>query len=230
MKLRFTAAVVLVSSAAAILAALAASCSSPYRDKPDPALGPGSGGSREESLFSPKIDEQGEGILDFETSDPAYLGPKGYTLWSLKADPQAEFSSRRVLAVKLGGYGATGFGLVFCHRDSEVPAEEAMLVAMINAEQEYIVGEAKGAVFAPLAGWAPSTALKRGYGQANEIRVELDRSTGFFTLILNGIEACEFAPSDPSYELGGGNGYIAVISPREDFPASPVHIVFKELP
>jgi len=223
-------AVAILCLAITALSILGCSCASPYPDNADHRADPNPDGGREESLFSPRTDEGGEPFLEFETSDPAYLCPRGYTLWSLKADPQTEFASRRVLACKLGGYGATGFGLVFCHRAAEDPDEETMLVALINIEQEYIVGEARGAAFAPLVEWTSSTALKRGYAQENEIRVELDRTTRFFSLYLNGIYACEFTTSSPEYELGGGNGYIAVISPRDKFPASPVHIAFKELP
>lgn len=219
-----------LAEAIALIALAGLSCSSPYRGESPSPVDPGTGGNREESLFEARIDGAGEAFLDFETSDAGYLSPRGYTLWSLKAEPQAEFASRRVLAGKLSGYGATGFGIVLCHREAEDPGMESMLVAMINIEQEYIVGEARGAAFFPLVEWTSSTALKRGYAQENAISVDLDRRTRFFSLYLNGIHACDFTPSSPEYELGGGNGYIAVVSPREEFPASPVHIVFKELP
>lgn len=228
MKARQKAISAFVFHVVAIVAVCACSCSSPYRSAPEHRPEDGPVATREESLFAPRTGGQGERLVDFETSDVAYLSPDGHTLWSLNAGLQDVFATRRVSAAKLSGFGATGFGIVFCHHTSPRPSDETMLVVMINIEQEFIVGEAKGSFFSPLVEWTTSSALKRGYGQTNELIVRIDPETRLFSLFLNGIKACDFAPSDPKYDLGGGNGYIVVLSQRENFPSAPVHVVFTE--
>lgn len=216
---------------AALLSGLAiqSSCSSPHRDAIDLPDDAGGGGHREESLFDIETDGQGREVLNFETADAAYLSPRGYTLWALKAPYQESFESRSVMLDKISGNESAGFGLVFCHRAADEASEETMLIAMINADQEYILGQAYGGAFYPLVEWTKTPYLKKGFHQENRIGIDLNRITREFTLTANGTELCSFTPNDPEYELGGGNGYIAVISPRESFPSTPVHVVFHEI-
>jgi len=157
---------------------IACACSSPYSNPgTGDAESPSGSGSEVESLFVPSIDGSGAAIFDFETSDSAYLGDNGYTLWALKAASQPAFTSRTVSLDKLSGNAAAGFGIVFCRHPSLSPSDETMLVAMINAQQEYIVGEAGGSIFTEIVPWTPSTFLKQGYNQTNIIGVSLDPAT-----------------------------------------------------
>jgi hypothetical protein len=208
---------------------IACSCSPPSSN-PNPGSGDtgslGGSGSEVESLFVPSIDGSGAAFFDFETSDSAYLGDKGYTLWAFKAEPQAPFTSRTVSVDKLSGNPAAGFGIVFCRQPSF--SGETMLVAMINAQQEYIVGEARGSIFTEIGPWTHSTYLKQGYNQTNILGLSLDAATRKFTLSLNGNPVPAFSALEPGYPLSGDNGYIAVISPFEKFPANPVRITYKE--
>jgi hypothetical protein len=215
----------------AIALALVCSCSSPY---PDPQAGKGGsgsqggGGAEAESLFVSSTDSSGAAAVYFRTSDAAYISDNGYTLWSLKAADQSPFVSRTVVLNKQSGDPGAGFGIVFCRHGASSIADETMLVAMIDTEQEYIVGEAIGSSFTAIVPWTSSPYLKRGYNQANAMSVSLDRMTRVFTLFINGERVKTFSAIEPGYDLSGGNGYIAVISPRDDFPTTPVCIAYIE--
>jgi len=212
----------------ALIAAALLSCSPPYHDPTDINLDPGSGGQVEETLFVETSAQGGDPLVEFETADSAYLSSYGYTLWSLKGPQADEFTSRSVMVNKISGEAAAGYGVLFCQHAASDPNDETMLIVMINTQQEYIVGEALGGTFSRLVDWTYCSALNQGYNQENIIQVDLDRPTRTFTLRLNGNEVNTFTPSDPQYDLGGGSGYIVVISPRESFPGTPVHVLFQE--
>jgi hypothetical protein len=174
------------------------------------------------SLFA--ASDSDPSLVEFETNDDAYLTERGYTLWALKAAAQDPFDSRMVVLNKAGGCDEAGYGLVFCHGSRG----ERMLVAMINAKREYIVGEAAGSEFATIVPWTACSRLKGGYNQDNVIGLKLDAASRRFALSINGDEVCSFAAIEPDYGLGGGNGYLVVISPRDRFPDTPVSVSFRE--
>jgi hypothetical protein len=215
------------SSLHALAFFLACACSSPYDAPPSRAGDPGDSMEEADTLFVSSTDPS---TFDFETNDRAYIADEGYTLWALKAGPQSPFVSRRVVLDKLDGNLGAGYGIVFCHHATGSAASETMLVAMIDAQQEYIVGEAVGSNFKAIIPWTKSPHLKYGYDQANTISVSLDGDTRVFTLLLNDDDAnpIRFSAIEADYDLRGGNGYIAVISPRDSFPNTPVHITYQE--
>jgi hypothetical protein len=175
-------------------------------------------------------DPDSAGCFIFQTNDPAWWGPYGYTLWTLTGPPLSQFVSRQVEANKVSGDGVAGYGMVFCHYDTGEPAVgETMLVAMINTQQEFIVGEVTGASFSEIVPWTESEYLHRGYDQANVMKVTYDAEAKEFALFLNTVEAARFRDDNvPFHDAGGGNGYIVVISPRDNFPYDPVHVIFQE--
>ena len=104
-----------------------------------------------------------------------------------------------------------------------------MLVAMINTQREFIVGEVTGVSFSEIVPWTESGYLRMGYDQANVMKVTYDPGEKEFSLFLNGGLAAHFRDdSGPFHDAGGGNGYIVVISPRDDFPHDSVHVIFQE--
>jgi hypothetical protein len=218
----------------ALALACLCACSSPCTDRPKEGGGSGDQDAADplsaevESLFTPSTDSSGNAFFDFETRDSAYITDRGYTLWALRAAPQDPFVSRTVVLNKLGGNPSAGYGLVFCSRRADAHADETMLVAMIDAQQEYAIGEAVGSTYRPIVSWTYSPLLKLGYGQANELGLSLDGETRVFTLSINGEAVAEFSPMENDYYCGGGNGYLAVISPEDDFPRNPVHIIYQE--
>jgi hypothetical protein len=200
---------------------------------PGSGSGPAVGGTngdvlQVDDLFTADPDSPGHFI--FQTNDPAYWGPYGYTLWTLAGAPLSPFVSRQVVVNKVSGDGAAGYGMVFCHYDSGKPnIGETMLVAMIDTQKEFIVGEVTGADFSEIVPWTESAYLSRGYNQANVMKVTYDAGEKEFALFLNDGMAARFRDdSGPFHDAGGGNGYIVVISPRDNFPHSPVHVIFQE--
>ena len=171
--------------------------------------------------------EDPPGTTVLQTNDSALWGPYGTTLWALRGGGQTPFVSREATASKVSGDGSAGFGLVFCHYDTGDPLlGETMLVVMINTRQEFIVGEVVGTSFRELIPWTTTTALRLGHGQGNVLRVE--QAGGEFRLLANGVEVATFRDDDPPTQAGGADGYLVVISPLDDFPAVPVHVVFEE--
>jgi hypothetical protein len=194
-----------------------------------PAVGGNDGGVlKVDDLFAADPDLPGRSI--FKTNDPAYWGPYGYTLWTLAGTPLSPFISRQVQVNKVSGDGAAGYGMVFCHYDTGDPfVGETMLVAMIDTQREFIVGEVTGASFSEIVPWTESEYLRTGYNQSNVMKVAYDAGEREFALFLNGGEAARFRDDNgPFHDAGGGNGYIVVISPRDEFPLAPVHVIFQE--
>jgi hypothetical protein len=207
---------------------VACACSSPYPDPEPGPVGPENPIAQVDNLFN--VSPTDPALFDFETNESAYISDFGYTLWALKAGPQSPFVSRTVVLNKISGSSLTaGYGIVFCHHASGSAADERMLVVMINAKQEYIVGEAVGSSFSVIVPWTTSTYLNLGYQQDNAISVSLDSGTRVFSLAINGVSAVKtFSAMESDYDLNGGNGYLAVIVPQEKFPSVSVHITYKE--
>ena len=190
----------------------------------------------EDTLAGPVVEqsslfvEQEDGSYLFTTNDPAYWGPNGYTVWALPCLPQVTFTQRDVLLAKQSGNTYAGFGLVFCQYDTGDPAlGETMLVVMINTQQQYSVGEATGSQYTAYTNptWIQDPILGKGYGLSNEVRVTRDFS-GLFTLVLNEKQIMTFRDGRIPLHPGGGEGYIAVISPLDGFPLTQVSICYRD--
>ncbi len=174
--------------------------------------------------------DQGGGTYDFQTNDTAYWGTWGYTLWAIKGAAQTPFTEREVTVNKIEGDLSAGFGIVFCHYTHADPeVGETMLALMINTKQEYIVGEVCGPYFSEIKGWTHSDALRSGTNMENTIRVAWNTGEGRFDIYFNGSFADYFMDEEPPYHTEGADGYIVVISPKDDFPNTLVHVIFQEL-
>lgn len=214
-------------------------CANPAGGAPkkDGGTGDGGGEAQADNLF---VLNATTGSYDFATASADYLGPDGYTLWSLSLGAQSTFVGRDVTLRKDSGYQYAGYGIVFCER-ALGDGSETMLVAMINTEGQYSVGEAAGSTYTPYTGtadnsWvnanASSAVLHVGYGEgnANELVVTRDAASKEFTLSLNGHEVFSFTDQRLPLVEGGSDGFIAVIGPdsKEDFPSKPVQISYTE--
>jgi len=212
--------------AAGLAAALLLGCSTPSSGSESGTDSSGGGGTgtiaEESSLFGASAADPS--LVEFSTNDSAYITERGYTLWALKAAAQSPFISREVVLTKTSGSAEAGYGIVFCHHD----AGERMLVAMIDAQGEYIVGEALGSTFSAIVPWTSSTYLRRGYNQDNTIELSLDSGARTFSLEINGNVVKSFAAIESDYDLSGDNGYLVVVSPWDSFPGTPVSVNFKE--
>jgi len=181
---------------------------------------------RVDDLF---VDAEGGGY-ELTTNDSAFWGPYGYTLWALKGAEQTPFTGREVSLCKTSGDDSAGYGIVICHyEDADPGIGETMLVVMINTNRQYIVGEVMGAEFTQIVAWTYSDRLLANKGQTNVVRVDYDGVLKEYILRLNGTEVKSFRDDEaPIHSAGGGNGYIAVISPLDEFPAVPVQVTFMD--
>jgi len=166
----------------------------------------------------------------FSTNDCAFWGPNGYTLWALPLAGQATFAVRDVELVKNSGNAWAGYGIIFCQLVTGDPSpEESMLLVMINTQQQYSLGEVNGSRYTPYTSptWVSHSGLNRGYGVANRVTVTRD-AEGLFTLYVNQVQVTTFRDGRTPVPSGGGDGYLAVISPQDVFPQSPVTVSYKE--
>ena len=187
--------------------------------KPEPVLPDGESIEMNSSLF---VTDSGIGTVSFSTNDNAYTGEYGYTLWTEEETVHDPFTRVNVTLSKLSGDDTAGYGVVFCSHD------DTMLLVLINTKKEYLIGELTGNVFNELQGWKESSDLFGGYNQTNILDITLDSGTGVFSLSFNGGISVTFRDDEEPYHTGGKNGYLVVVSPRDDFPDVPVSVTFKE--
>jgi len=166
--------------------------------------------------------DAGTGIISFTTNDTKYSGEHGYTLWTEETAVQDPFVHLNVSLNKTGGNEAAGYGVVFGSHDS------TMLVVLINAYQEFIIGELTGNLFTELQVWEKDESLKSGYNKLNIIDISYNPGTKDFSLSFNGGEITVFRDDDEPFHLIGKNGYMVVISPLDNFPETAVSITFKK--
>lgn len=201
-----------------------AACPPPTPVTPGSDGDPGTGTVTEDSALFEAADGS-EGVYVFRTNDTAYSGGSGWSFWTLVGEDSRPFPGYSAALVKTSGNSRAGYGIVFCHEGSG--SAETMLVAMINVSGEYLVGEVVGAEFSALVPWTSSGRLKTGYNQRNEVAVFL--SDGAFSLWLNGESVETFEDEEPPLHTGGRCGFLAVVSPLDDFPGTPVRVTFEEL-
>ena len=221
--------------AAGVIAAsslLLAGCPASYDlSKPTTEDAGGTGGTggttdQQDQLF---VQQSDPASWLFATSDSAYWGPGGYTLWSLPLQVTDPFVQREVTLVKTSGNAWAGFGVVFCHADAGPGVSESMLLVMINTEQQYSVGEVNGSHYSPYTTptWVTHASLAHGYGVPNAVRITREAG-GQFTLYLNEVAAMTFHDGRSPAPGGGGGGHLVVVSPQDSFPAIPVSVTFTE--
>lgn len=186
--------------------------------KPEPVLPDGESIEMNSSLFV----TDSSGTVSFSTNDTTYTGKYGYTLWTEEGTVHDPFTRFNVTLSKLSGDDTAGYGVVFCSHD------ETMLLVLINTKKEYLIGELTGNVFNELQGWKESSDLFGGYNQTNIMDITLDSGTGVFSLSFNGGAIVTFRDDEDPYHTEGKNGYMVVVSPRDDFPDVPVSVTFKE--
>ncbi len=200
-----------------IIAVVLSGCPSP-QEGTEPVL-PGGGGIEEaSSLF---VDSE-TGEVVFSTNDSEYCGEYGYTLWTEGDTVYSPFSHLNVTLSKLEGNSDGGYGVVFCGDGT------SMLLVLININREYLIGELDGNVFTAISEWIETEDLYGGYNQGNVVDITYDEDEEEFSLSFNGGDAVRFRDDEEPYHTEGRNGYIVVISSREDFPDVPVSVTFKE--
>jgi len=180
-------------------------------------------------LFESTITEDGYTRTIFRTNDVKYWTLEGSTIWTVWGEAEAVFTSRTVRMSKSSGFSTGGYGIVFCHGEHEIEGykKHAMLVVMINNNRQYIIGKAVGGVFTDFGWWRTTPHLDSG-GAPNLVTVTYDEEAEKFRLIINGHEVDQFSDNDFPVLRSGRNGYIAVITPFDNFPFTGINISFLE--
>ena len=187
--------------------------------QPSPQMPESSTAVQNSDLF---VRDKDSGVVTFSTNDEAYIGEYGYTLWTEEPEVFTPFVRLNVTLSKISGDEYGGYGVVFCS------SEEAMLVLLINTKKEYLIGKLTGNAFVPMSGWEETQDLLSGYNRTNTVDITRDPESGSFMVSFNGGTPVIFRDDEEPYLTGGKNGYLVVVSPRDDFPDVPVSVTFKE--
>lgn len=202
------------------------SCSlAPIEEEKNPIMPEKTKIIEESSLFEP--DEQ-NAVFTFETNDTKYLGADGCTLWTVPYVNEAEsFETLSVELIKESGKNEAGFGIVFCLQ--KIDGRSFMITVLINAGGYYTVGKVFDGVFSHInGGWESSSFINKGCGIKNAIEVSYDDTGKSFLLKINGYEITEFTVPEEITFKDSRSGFAVVIADSENFPYSPVKVVFEK--
>jgi len=183
-----------------------------------------------DDLFVSEVDEDGITKTNFRTNDVRYWDYEGTTIWTTWGEMGTIFDSRTVRMAKSSGFSGGGYGVVFCKSEHEIEGVEthAMLVVMINNQRQYIIGKKVGGIFIDFGWWKTTPYLNMGAGATNEITIFYDENNQEYCLEINRREIERFSDDNFPVLRSGRNGYIVVITPFDNFPASWININFWE--
>jgi len=181
-------------------------------------------------FFEPELIEGGLTRTILRTNDRQYWTYEGFTMWTAWGNANTPFVSRTVSMVKPSGYSGGGYGIVFCQSEHEINGvlTPVMLVVMINNDGEYLFGKTIGGIFVDFSWWKTTPYLNKRTDSANELTVFYDNSTDEFCIQINGYEIERFRDDNEPLLRSGKNGYIAVITPFDNFPVTGIDIYFME--
>lgn len=181
-----------------------------------------------EEEFSDKLfSKEGEKITLY-TNNLKYWSVRGYTLWKFFNNETIDKLSPKIKIRKLQGETGAGYGLI-CFRNKQ-NNEERFLCILIYMDGKYSVGYAVNGKYQTIVWKKECERLQKGVGVINTIRV---KKNGKAIEIYFSDE--EEFPSDyiiensDKYKLGTGEaGVIGIISPKDNFPDTFVHIEYEK--
>lgn len=182
---------------------------------------------RKDDMFKTEISEtSAERKYIFDTNNPTYITNDGYTIWTDKEINYSErFEEYEVELRKESGNANAGFGIVFAGVESE--GKSKMMVVLINKNQYYLVGNVTDGIFQVSQDWNFTNRL-RASTNVNRLKVTYNESTKKFSLYINETAEPE-AVFSSAYNFTAKNsrrGFAAVISPGDNFPQTPVKVVY----
>ena len=164
-------------------------------------------------------DKPGEFV--FETNESGYSRPHGKSFWFPAGNTQSPFVGWGITVRKESGRTEGGFGIVICDVGT------SMLTVMIRIDGYYQVAEIVKDRYIPRDVWRFHPAIGRDHGNKNRINVSRSPD-GVFTLRINDQKITTFVDDEAPIHTGGRQGYLVVSSPLEDFPRSPLKVIFGE--
>ena len=175
------------------------------------------------SLFT----ESKNNIFTFETNNSSYITKNGYTIWCVNQTNTSEnFDEINVTVYKSRGNSDAGFGIVFLKQI--VDKKDFLITAMINTKGQYIIGKVIDGNFLAISEWKTSSRLYSGYGVKNIVSVSYDEENADFVLCFNDQKESIFKIDEEINFKNSQSGFVAVISGSENFPSTPVKIVYEK--
>ena len=207
---------------------LFASCSSP-------TSGSGSSSISDDDSSSTNTIAESEDLFvsdgsgqTFATNIFEYGSGNGATYWTEILPASDTFTTVNVEMSKISGYKLGGFGVFFSHSDADSNDFSALTV-LLNMNGEYCIGLIEDSAFSYIKEWTSNSYIIASYNVANRVCIT-EQSAGRYSIAVNGETIDEFEDdSDPVHD-GGGYGYIAVVSPLENFPSEAVEVYFETIP
>lgn len=161
----------------------------------------------------------------FEINDTKYKTEKGYTFWTVrKTNEKTEFETVKTDVCKESGINEAGFGIVFLSQ--KIDGKDFLLTVMINTKGQYVIGKYMDGTFSKISDWKDCEYLNKGKGVYN--RLEVSYKDESFTLKINEQKVSDFTISENVRFWRSKSGYVAVVSPYEEFPSESVRVLFKK--
>ena len=124
---------------------------------------------------------------------------------------------------KLSGKDNMGCGIVFSAFETEQGTKK-MQTVLINTNGQYTIGNISNGKFEIDKDWTYTQNLIKGYN-SNNIKIIYSGNTNF-KLFFNGHEECDFTSIRNNF-TNTSYGFVATISPYEDFDSSLVWVEYK---
>jgi hypothetical protein len=162
----------------------------------------------------------GSGSYVFFVNEKHYQGV-GYTFFKyLDRDWDADTGLTFDL-VKESGHYLGGYGFFFAGD------RESMLVILIQRDGNYAVGKVVKGNYYEITGWTSSIYLRKGYGVKNSVGVHLDSESFRYIITINGAEESRFTDDELPICTGSESGMAAVVTAMEQFPGTPVKVIYR---
>jgi len=160
-------------------------------------------------------------ITTFSLCDEQYWSSQGYTLWSFDKELSAAYSSLNFTIQKQSGTPEAGYGIIFAQYTTNTVNN--MLILLLNTQGQYCVGELKNSKFYTLKSWTSHDCINKGYAVENAVSINYKNYK--YQIKINNVEVYTIKKNSLLYTTGKV-GYIAVISPKDNFPDERVLITY----
>ena len=182
-----------------------------------------SGGSEEiDNLF-----EEDGGSVIINVNNESYWSSKGYTLWKVLDDSMpVSDGDYSVTVSKSSGTEEAGYGIVFGQTENAFYGN-CLLVVLVNTEGEFTVGELLNTTYYTLKSWTANACIKSGYNVNNTIKVSYEKN--HYDIYINDEKLYTLYSNYVNYSgaASGKNGFILVISPKDDLPNYTVSVAYR---
>jgi hypothetical protein len=169
-----------------------------------------------------------EGNVWFYTNDTKYFGfsGNGTTVTRISGDTEElPMNSVKTNVKKVSGNGLGGYGIIFCASDPY-----NFLFVQVRIDGKYYIGKkvSTETYARQIKDWTDSTFLTTGYSAENSIAVDYLGSNQF-RIFFNDNTADTFTDDTTPQFTGGKYGYSVEVTSTEEFPNTPVDVLFKQV-